>query len=502
MTAFRENRLEEARALFEQLLAEGSQRAGALEGLAYVAARQADHARAADCFDQAVAAGSASVELLRDAAVANKNADRPAVSLAHFQAALRLAPQQLGYYGEIVALHARLGQMDQAQTLMQHALKLAPASPALHYTHGKLLGQMGKLDEELRAYQRAIALKPDFVDAYVNAGVALRDMRRFDEALRSFKKAISLDPEHAGARNNRAQTNLMLGDFEHGWRDYEWRWRDGAQRHAFSGKPWLGEAGIAGKTLLVHSEQGLGDTLQFVRYLEPLSRTGARVVLRVQPPLLPLLQGLPGAAAVIDSAAPVPQYDRHVPLLSLPLALRQTGVESVAPYLHADPDRAARWDGVLAGLAGGGKRIGLAWSGNPQHPDDENRSTAFASWAGVLATPHTFVSLQRDVRESDREHLRAAAQVYDAGPQFTDFAETAALVSKLDLVITVDSAVAHLAGALGVPVWVLLPRTPDWRWGLDRADSAWYPSATLFRQATRGDWAPVFGELVRRLLSA
>lgn len=502
LTAFRDNRLQDARSLFEQLLAADPDSARALEGLAYVAARQDDFAQAADWFDRAVKAGPASPDLLRDAGIASKNAGRPAAALAHFQAALKRAPEQLAYYGEIADLQARLGQGDQAVALIRHALKLAPSSPALHYTHGKLLGQAGRFDEELQAYQRALSLKPDFVDAHVNLGVALRDMRRFDEALRSFKRAIALDPEHAGARNNRAQTNLMLGNFEHGWRDYEWRWRDGGQRHDFAGKPWLGETGLAGKTLLVHSEQGLGDTLQFVRYIEPLSRAGARVVLRVQPALLPLLKDLPGAAAVIGADAPVPEYDRHVPLLSLPLALRETAVRSVEPYLAADPDRANRWEATLAGRAARGKRIGLAWAGNPAHPDDANRSTAFTQWAGVLATPHTFVSLQRDLREADRAPLDAAGQVFQAGPLLTDFAETAALVSRLDLVITVDTAVAHLAGALGVPTWVLLPHTPDWRWGLDRADTPWYASATLRRQAARGDWAAVFEGLARDLAAA
>jgi hypothetical protein len=288
---------------------------------------------------------------------------------------------------------------------------------------------------------------------------------------------------------------LLLGEYEHGWREYEWRWLDGGQQPEFGERPWLGEVPLDGKTLLVHSEQGFGDTLQFVRYVPWLAATGARIVLRVQDPLLPLLKGFPGTDRVIGASEDVPPFDHHCPLMSLPHALGAHRHPIPAePYLQADDLLRERWRQRLAG-ARPPVRVGIAWSGSRTHVNDRARSMALADWAPLFDAGASFVSLVKEVREGDQATLANTAHIAEAAGGLQTFADTAALIAELDLVICVDTAVAHLAGALGKPVWVLLPYMPDWRWLLDRSDSAWYPSARLFRQPARGDWTSVISEV-------
>ena len=380
-----------------------------------------------------------------------------------------------------------------AAELLSRATHISPQTWQLHYNLGRALGMAGRYEDEVAAYQRAIAIKPDSVETHVNLGVALRDMHRFDDALKVFKKAVSLNPNDASARTNRAQTNLLLGVFEHGWREYEWRWRDGGQQHPFGANAWLGESPVTGKTVLVHAEQGFGDTLQFVRYVDALAAQGARILLRVQDPLQALLATYPGVAQVIGEQEAVPPFDLHCPLMSLPLALAKTvrQIPAKTPYVQADPARAARWRQLLENTEARKPRIGIAWSGRPTHLNDRNRSMRLDDLRPLFEADATFVSLQKDVRETDRETLEQIAQVHDVSGQINDFADTAALIAELDLVVCVDTSVTHLAGALGKPVWVLLPFTPDWRWQVGRSDSPWYPTMRLFRQTSRGDWSGV-----------
>jgi hypothetical protein len=384
--------------------------------------------------------------------------------------------------------------------MLTHLSKTHPGLAEAHYNRGTLLGTMGRYDDELDAYRLAIAINPRFVRAYVNLGVALRDLHRFDEALLQFRKALSLNPGDVGARTNRAQTNLLLGEFEHGWREYEWRWRDGTQDHGFSpDTQWTGAQPIGGRTIFVHHEQGFGDTLQFIRFVDRLTAAGARVVLRVQDTLLPLLRNYRGAAEVIGETGQVPPFDYHIPLLSLPFALKARAPDLAVsgPYLHVDDTLVSRWDDVFAGSTGR-PRIGLVWSGSRTHLNDRNRSVPLEQVEPLLDADADFLALQVDMREGDRARLAKLDQsgvLRDISTRLTSFAETAALISCLDLVISVDTAVAHLAGALGKPVWIALPFVPDWRWQLDRNDSPWYSTARLFRQTTRGDWTHVVAAL-------
>lgn len=413
-------------------------------------------------------------------------------------------PNDIASLNQLAMLLSSAGQHQQALLHISNALALAPSHPLLHYNLGQVHGGAKRFEEELAAYRQAIALQPDFIEAYVNMGVALRDMQQFDEALEAFKQAIRLNPEHPGARTNRAQTNLTLGNVEHGWRDYEWRWRDGYQRQEIQGTQWNGKASLKGKRLLIHAEQGLGDTLQFVRYLDLLKSLGATRILRVQSPLLNLLSDYVQAEQVIDNTAPLPAYDFHIPLLSLPHALykQHPAIPSSHHYLKANPHKVTHWsvwlknkinEKNLADSTATKKKlkVGLCWSGSTHHLNDQNRSMQLSQWSQLLKNECIFISLQKEVRKNDLETLAQHPQIILTGQALGDFEDTAALLCNLDLVITVDTSVAHLAGALGIPTWVLLPEPADWRWMLNRIDTPWYPSLKLFRQSARGKWDDV-----------
>jgi tetratricopeptide (TPR) repeat protein len=491
---------DDASQLLRDILASAPDHGEALEGLGYIAAGQGDHARAADYLIRASAHLSMSVEQLNFAAKICQLAQRHEDAIALFERCLARSP------GHIASLHGaamsliQTGEHERARELLVQLCKIQPRSAEAQYNLGTLLGTMERHQDEMDAYRRAIAINPRFVRAYVNLGVALRDLRCFDEALLQFKKALALDPNDAGARTNRAQTNLLLGEFEHGWREYEWRWRDGTETHGFPpGTQWTGAQPLVGKTIFVHHEQGFGDTLQFLRFVDRLSTAGARVVLRVQDALLPLLKDYPGAAEVMGETADVPRFDYHIPLLSLPFALKVRAIDLgvPGPYLRADPALVSQWDDSFAG-ATRRPRIGIVWSGSRTHLNDRERSMTLDQLMPLLDADAEFFALQPDIRESDRASLAQLDQrgvLHDVSARLTTFAETAALIARLDLVICVDTAVAHLAGALGKPVWIALPFMPDWRWQLERSDSPWYAQARLFRQPAQGDWTTVVAAL-------
>nr|WKF56619.1 Lipopolysaccharide assembly protein B [Paraburkholderia busanensis] len=497
---FAAGQFDDAARLLREIVANVPDHGEAHEGLGYIAAKQGDPARAATHLLKAAEHMPMSVEQLNLAADVCRLAQRHDDARTLLERCIAREPHHVGSLHGLAMSLIQLGELEAALEHMTRLCRLQPQSAEAQYNLGTLLGTMRRHDDELDAYRRAIAINPRFVNAYVNLGVALRDLRRFDEALQQFKKALSLDPNDAGARTNRAQTNLLLGEFEHGWREYEWRWRDGTQNHGFAqNTQWTGSQPIGGKTVFVHHEQGFGDTLQFLRFVRRLDAAGARVVLRVQDALVPLLRGTPGVADVIGETAETPAFDFHIPMLSLPAALklRADDLGVAAPYIHAAPARLPQWDELFADHT---RRpaIGIVWSGSRTHLNDRQRSMSLDELAPLLDANAQFFSLQPDIRE--RDHARLAeldrrGVLRDVGGRLTSFADTAALIARLDLVITVDTAVAHLAGALGKPVWIALPFMPDWRWQLDRHDSPWYAQARLFRQTKQHDWSTVVGAL-------
>lgn len=395
-----------------------------------------------------------------------------------------------------------LGEPARALADFDAALALAPDHPEALGNRGVTLYALGRLDEALADYDRALALRPAYPEALHNRGNALRALNRNDEAIRCFEAALALQPDDAEARLHLAMSRLLEGDFARAWPDYQWRWKTrqyAPHRRVFPQPEWLGHRALEGRTLLVHAEQGFGDTLQFCRYAPLLRDLGAAVVLEVQPALKRLLQGLDGPRQVLARGEPLPAFDCHCPLLSLPGAL-QTTLEAIparVPYLSADAALVAQWGERLGPRQG--LRVGLVWSGNPTHLNDPNRSAPLAEYAGLLGLPCQFVSLHKVLRKADQATLASQPALLHFGERLADFADTAAVVAQLDLVIAVDTAVAHLAGALGKSTWLLLPHAPDWRWLLERLDSPWYPTMRLFRQRSPGDWQGVLAEAAAAL---
>ncbi len=390
-------------------------------------------------------------------------------------------PEALSNRG--IALHA-LGRDDEALQSFERALVLKPEYPEALSHRGATLDAMKRYDEAITSYDRAIALKPDYADAYGNRGATLYNLKRLDEALADFDRALALRPDLPEVHWNQATARLITGDFVRGFAEYEWRWQREAMidvKRDFPQPLWRGED-IAGKTILLHSEQGFGDSIQFCRYIPAAAARGAHVVLEVEAPLQRLMTTLSGASEVIAKGSLLPGFDTYCPLLSLPLVFgtRMETVPSATPYLRALPEDIAAWEPQLSGMRR--PRVGLAWSGNPSHLRDGDRSVALETLLPLLELDASFVSVQKDVRDADATVLAARSDILQVGGKLKDFADTAALLSQLDLLITVDTSVTHLAGALAKPVWVLLPYIPDWRWLLDRETSPWYPTARLFRQ--------------------
>ncbi len=350
-----------------------------------------------------------------------------------------------------------------------------------------------RYDEALYALDRSIDIRPDYAVSWFNRGNVQYEMSRPEAALRDYDRAIAIEPGFVDAHFARAALHLVRGDFPKGWEEYEWRLRDprtGSNARVFSQPMWRGDEPLDGKTLLIHAEQGLGDTLQFCRYAELVHQRGARVILEVQPALKPLLETLRHPVQVVAAGDPLPAFDLHCPLLSLPFAFRTElrSIPACTPYLYADAARVERWHERLGPKRQ--PRIGLVWSGNAGHRNDRNRSIELAELAPLLALDVDWISLQKDVRARDAA-LLVNSPIRSFNVLLGDFADTAALVQSLDRVIVVDTSVAHLAGALGRPVWILLADPPEWRWMQGRDDSPWYPGARLFRQSKPGQWQDV-----------
>ncbi len=365
--------------------------------------------------------------------------------------AVSVNPNNAEAYNHLGVALGKLRRHAEALASYDRAIALKPDYADAHCNRGVALSDLRRHTEALASYERAIALKPDYAEAYNNSGVALSDLRRHTEALASYERAIALKPDYASAHRNLAHVHLLLGDFIAGWRGNEWRWKTegfAGQRRDFARPLWLGGESLTGKTILLHSEQGLGDTLQFCRYAKVVAGLGAKVVLEVPPPLLPLLAGLEGVTQVLPKGAPLPDFDYHCPLLSLPLAFRTDlhNVPDSVPYVRGDATRLAAWRDKLGARTK--PRVGLAWSGSMALRHDR-RSMALAEMLPLVCDWAECLSLQKEVRDIDAALLASRADLRHFGGELKDFADTAAIVELMDVVVTVDTSVAHLTGAMG-----------------------------------------------------
>jgi len=427
----------------------------------------------------------------------------PEKAEAAFSRSLFLNPNQARVQNERALVLEKMGRLDEALAACETAIKLEPGLAEAHLNSAVMLHACRRTADAITACRRGLALRGDIALAWSNLGNYLISLNKTAEALAAFREARRLEPASPEFAFNEALVHLLDGNLRQAWEDHEWRWGVKAtktQRRPTGLSPaWNGSESLAGRSIVVYSEQGLGDTIQFARYIPLLAERGAQVHAVVQPSLQSLIARIEGVRSVGSVDGLWPDCDFTCALLSLPRAFGTdlSSIPAKVPYLAANQERvekAAMW------LASAGKhRIGAVWSGNPAHANDRNRSLPLSVLSPVLisAAPG-WVSLQKSLRPAEAEILRAAGAI-DLSGQLADFEDTAAVLSQLDLVISVDTSVAHLAGAMGIPTWIFLPYAPDWRWFLDRDDSPWYPTVRLFRQTEPGNWDSVMARLAKAL---
>lgn len=522
-----------ATSICRQILRREPRHAEALLLMGRMAAAAGKPERAAQLFAKVTTAPTGATTRLR-LGVALREIGRPEEGLAHFEAASRLEPDSpdphacrgnalkaLGRYDEAVAAHERAialepgspafwsnlglaykdwGRHDEAVESLGRATALAPGASELHYNLGNGLLAAGKHEAAEASFRAALMREPGHARAIVNLGTAQKEQGRLDESISTLRGAVAARPEDAGAHWNLALALLMTGDWAQGWREYEWRRRlPGFPVERLAGPEWDG-APLAGRTLLIHAEQGLGDAIQFARYARAVPRDGGRVILRCQPRLVRLLSSSSGIDEVAPSDGPMPDYDLQAPLMSVPGRLGD--VADRGPYLSPEPALARDWAACLD--TEDGLRVGIGWQGNPSYEADRRRSIPLAMFAALAEVPGTALhALQKGPGREQIADWPAGTPLRDLGGELDNgpdaFVDTAAVLSGLDLVVSSDTALAHLAGAMGVETWLLLPHLPDWRWGLTGDTTQWYPDMRIFRQDEPGDWPGVFDRVGRAL---
>jgi tetratricopeptide (TPR) repeat protein len=425
-----------------------------------------------------------------------------------YEQALALRPDVAEAHHNLANVLREQGRVVEALARYREALRLKPDYARAHVNLGIALAGQGEVDLAVRSLREGVRLQPDSAQAHTSLGAALCAQGRLDEALAEYETALRLEPDNPEAHWDRALVRLLQGDYERGWHDYEWRWRcpHPPSLPPFQQPRWDGSP-LQGRTILLYAEQGLGDTLQFVRYAPLVRAGGGRVILQCQDALLPLLARTPGIDALVGHSASPPAFDLYAPLVSLPGLLGTTlsNIPAEVPYLFADPDLVAHWRRELAPVSG--FRVGIAWQGSPQHPWDRHRSVPLSHFEPLARVPGVrLISLQQGPGTEQLTSLAGRFPVLTLGGLLDKtsgpFMDSTAVLHNLDLVVTVDTALAHLAGGVGLPGWVALHYTPDWRWLLGRDDSPWYPNLRLFRQTRQGDWSDVFARLAAALQEA
>lgn len=438
-------------------------------------------------------------------------ADALAIAIEHHQAGRLAQAEQL--YRQILqqqpnsiqALHrlgilaSQVGKHEQAIPFFQKVLALAPNFPEAHFNLASALQKQDKIEDAIAHYQRGLALNPSYPEVYLNFGAALKAQGRLENAIASYQQALILKPNYPKARYNLALALLQHGELRQGFTEYEWRWQlpHNPPRN-FSQPLWDG-SNLQGKRILLHAEQGLGDTIQFIRYAPFVASRGGYVIVECQAPLIQLLQTVPGIHQLVAQGETLPQFDVHVPLLSLPHCLDTTleTIPTQIPYVSPPASHHLKLDAPQGTLL----KVGIAWAGSPKNPNNRHRSLDLAYFSTLFDIPGVaFYSLQKELPAAELARLADyKGRIQDLSNQLHDFTDTAAVVLQLDLVITVDTSIAHLAGALGKSAWVLLNFDPDWRWLIGRETSPWYPSIRLFRQDSPGNWQDVFARVAESL---
>jgi tetratricopeptide (TPR) repeat protein len=463
--------------------------------------------------DEAVTSYSKAISIKPDYAEAYSNLgnalnrlEKPDRAIVSLNKSIAINPSFAEAHYNLGNTLKELQKLDEAMESYRNAIIIKPDFSEAYSNLGNIFNELGRLDEAVSCHNKALAIKPDFAMGHYNLGLDLKELKHLDEALASYDKAISIEPNYAEAYWNKSLILLLCGDFENGWKLYEWRWKNengdsSKHKRTFTQPLWLGAETLKDKIVLLHSEQGLGDTIQFFRYAKLVKALGARVIMEVPKPLVSLLQGLGGVDELVEKGEPLPYFDYYCPLMSLPLAFKTelNTIPSLTSYLQSDNKKVAKWKERLGEKTS--LRIGLVWNGSAEFIKyDYKRSITLDALMKYLPDQFEYVCLQNKIRDTDKDALKKSTIKY-FGAEINDFTENAALCEVMDLVISVDTSVAHLSGALGKPTWVLLPYVPDWRWMLDRDDSPWYGSTKLYRQFNDRKWEPVLQRLVEDLIN-
>ncbi|MFQ5686345.1 MAG: tetratricopeptide repeat protein, partial [Candidatus Scalindua sp.] len=465
--------------------------------------------------DDAIKSFYHSIELNPDYADAHNNLgavrqeqhklDEAIVSYRH---AISLKPDYAEAHNNLGTALKEQNKPDEAVSSYRHAISLKPDYAEAHYNLGGTFSEQGKLDEAMKCYKQAISLKPDYAEAHINLGNALLEQDKLDEAMKCYKQAISLKPDYAEAHFNKSLALLLTGNFEDGWAEYEWRLRKkdrtDCTSHIFQQPQWDGKP-LNGRSILIQAEQGFGDTIQFVRYLPMVQANGGHVIFECQKNLIRLLRDCTGIDDIVEltsTSTPGAQSDFYALLLSLPGIFGTTlnTIPSNIPYITIDSRLKAQWKMQL--IHDNDFKIGIVWAGNSENKKIyHKKSCTLNNFATISEIPGlSFYNLQKGPASVEVNHPPKGMKIINLGDELNDFADTAALIANLDMVISVDTAVAHLAGAIGKPVWTLIHSTPDWRWLLNRDDSPWYPGMRLFRQTQPNNWAEVFEQVKKALI--
>ena len=504
----RAGNVQEAEHLYRQILQVQPRHPGVLNHLGIIAHQQGKNDFALDLIRQALAVVPNYPEAYDNLGNVLKSKGLLDQAITAYRSAIVLMPRSAMTRNNLGLALLQGGQLNQAISAFREAIAVDPAYANAHCNLSNALWSNRQLDEALAAARTAVALNPRQAQGFGNLGIALRSTGHFVEAIVAFRQAISLDPAYPDSHLHLSLLLLMQGDFAEVWDQYEWRWQCHSyafMRRNFEKPQWDGSP-LGTQILLIHTEQGLGDAIQFSRYLTMITQLAgnlgaAQIIFEVQPELVRLFQTFASQCTVVSRGEPLPAFDLHYPLLSLPRIFKTT-LESIPkemPYLFADHNLVEAWRSKLD-RTDSRMKVGLVWAGNPHHENDWSRSIPMAHLAplGTLDKA-VFYSLQKSGPDRPADHTFGELKLISLSSELHDMADTAAAICSMDLVITVDTSVAHLTGALGRPVWVLLPFVPDWRWLTDREDSPWYSSMRLFRQSVRGDWDSVINRVVAAL---
>ena len=455
-------------------------------------------------YDNAISTDPEFAEAYSNRGNALKKLGRLDEAVGSYNNAISTNPEFAEAYSNLGNALQALGHFNEALENYNKAINLRPDYVEAYSNRGNALQELGRLDEAIGSYDKAISINPNYAEAFNSRGIALKTKGLLDEALASYDKAISINPDYADAHWNLSFCNLLGGNFKTGWEKYEWGWENGQRglKQNFSKPLWLGTESLQNKSILLHTEQGLGDTIQFCRYIPLVAELGAKVILEAQRPLVSLLKGLEGVCQIIMKGDTLPNFDYQCPLLSLPLAFK-TELHTIPPipqFIGIDIQKLTRWQTQL-GLKSK-IRIGLAWSSVSNFKNDHTRSITLLELLKALPEEgFEYICLQKEIKTIDKEALKANPQIQFFGNQFEDFRDTTALIKSVDMVISTCTSVPHLSCSLGKETWLLLSYSPDWRWMLGRDDSPWYPSVKLYRQERIGDWDSVLKKVQSDLLA-